>query len=84
MKLFFSSAHCQVEAMQPSIQKTGFLNFHSDVHVVFYVKITCWHFITCYKYLLKDLIKPSFNFAKIIFSSLAFLYSLGICEMVDW
>ena len=45
-------------------------------------KMTFWYFITCYKYSIRNFqryfTKPSFKNAKIIFLSVAFLYSLSI------
>ena len=40
----FLFAYCQVDANYPSMEKTGFLDLHSDVHVTFYVFI-CFHLV---------------------------------------
>ena len=49
------------------------------------VKMTFSYFITCYQYSIRnfqrDFIKPSFKHAKIIFLSVAFLYSLSIGDI---
>ena len=70
------------------------LTSHFTFHIFPYcgvkcsVKMTFWYFITCYKYSIRfffqtDFTKQSFKHAKIIFLSVAFLYSLSILIFVE-
>ena len=63
---------------------TSHFTFHmfSSCSVKCSVKMTFWYFITCYIYSIRnfkiDFAKPSFKHAKVIFFSVAFLYSFSI------